>query len=190
MVRQWLVGMGCGLGALLGVACSPSTVASTTGAPQSPREAGCDFQVLTVLPEGYAEIGVIDFKPSIWTNSSEWNYTELADVKKAIGADVCRAGGDAALAMANGTGQYAKVTILKRQSAAPRAQPVVVTSAQPSSPPANVAPTTDLGCHYDTQCKGDRVCNAGQCVEPAPALTPPPGTTAKSPPSVSPAVAP
>ena len=46
---------------------------------------------------------------------------------------------------------------------------------------ANAAPPTNGGCSYDTQCKGDRVCEAGQCVSPpaaapgavAPEATPP-----------------
>ncbi len=32
---------------------------------------------------------------------------------------------------------------------------------------APAEPATD-GCQYDTQCKGDRICEAGQCVSPAP----------------------
>jgi hypothetical protein len=32
----------------------------------------------------------------------------------------------------------------------------------------NADPGARTGCQYDTQCKGDRICRAGQCVDPAP----------------------
>lgn len=38
-----------------------------------------------------------------------------------------------------------------------------------ASPPE---PATPAGCGFDTQCKGDRVCEAGKCVSPAPPATP------------------
>jgi len=60
-------------------------------------------------------------------------------------------GGDAAIAYANGYGYYIKATVLKGTG---RPAPVSLTSA-PSG-----------GCTYDTQCKGDRVCVAGACVDP------------------------
>jgi hypothetical protein len=31
------------------------------------------------------------------------------------------------------------------------------------------APTEPAGCAYDTQCKGDRICEDGRCVSPTPA---------------------
>ena len=40
------------------------------------------------------------------------------------------------------------------------------------SPPA--APPAPAGCRYDTQCKGDRVCQDGRCVGAAPARGPAP----------------
>ena len=46
----------------------------------------------------------------------------------------------------------------KEEAAAARAP------APPFSEPKSS--TTD-GCHYDTQCKGDRVCQEGQCVGPS-----------------------
>jgi hypothetical protein len=53
------------------------------------------------------------------------------------------------------------------------------TAANPS-PPSN-------GCQFDTQCKGERVCVRGECVEPSPAsakATPPePPATAPTPPA-------
>ncbi|MBV1857884.1 MAG: hypothetical protein KUG77_05685 [Nannocystaceae bacterium] len=34
-------------------------------------------------------------------------------------------------------------------------------------------PATPAGCGFDTQCKGERICEAGTCVAPAPLATPP-----------------
>jgi hypothetical protein len=36
---------------------------------------------------------------------------------------------------------------------------------EPSQPASS--PRAPTGCQYDTQCKGDRVCQAGKCVVPA-----------------------
>jgi hypothetical protein len=83
---------------------------------------------------------------------------------------VCKAGGDAVIALANGNGQYIKGTVLKRIAASAPAQP------QPP-PPVVVAPPvpgeqTAGGCQYDTQCKGDRVCVNGTCTAPTPVSAP------------------
>jgi hypothetical protein len=59
-------------------------------------------------------------------------------------------------------------------------------SGAPTEPPPEGAPADAPaagGCQYDTQCKGDRICEQGRCVdskvttpmEPAPAPTPAPG---------------
>ena len=71
--------------------------------------------------------------------------------KEVIERDVCQAGGDAAVAMANGSGIYIKATILKSTGGAAAAN----------------APTTAVGCQFDTQCKGDRICVKGECTDPA-----------------------
>jgi hypothetical protein len=39
---------------------------------------------------------------------------------------------------------------------------------EPSRPATQIASAPAAGCQYDTQCKGDRVCMKGQCVDPAP----------------------
>ncbi len=56
--------------------------------------------------------------------------------------------------------------------------------------PAAVAPAAG-GCQYDTQCKGERICEAGRCVEPTqraaeppPVAEPPPAAT--TPPATAP----
>ena len=57
-------------------------------------------------------------------------------------------------------------------SPAPAPAPAVI-PAEPPQPDAAPAPT---GCQYDSQCKGNRICAAGTCVDPgeraAPAPTP------------------
>jgi hypothetical protein len=65
------------------------------------------------------------------------------DFKQEVAPYVCRAGGDIALAQANRDGIYVRATILKATAAA--------------------LPT---GCAFDTQCKGQRVCVKGECVDP------------------------
>ena len=56
----------------------------------------------------------------------------------------------------------------------------------PSKPPATAAAASSArpsgGCEYDTQCKGDRICRDGQCVEPPKkASEPPPDKPAEQP---------
>ena len=54
---------------------------------------------------------------------------------------------------------------------APTRPPVAPTPAPaqvPAAPQQGVAPApAPAGCQYDSQCKGNRVCSAGICVEPA-----------------------
>src|SRR5687768_15836360 len=46
-------------------------------------------------------------------------------------------------------------------------------------------------CTKDTECKGDRVCDAGKCTSPLPAAPPPPpGPAAAPPPAGEPSAAP
>ena len=172
MARRWKWAVvGCVLALTLG-ACMPHGTVSSTGPAQPPRESGCDFPVLTVVPSGgYYEIGAIDFTQGF----NGKMYSEVEELKAAIRADVCKAGGDAAIAFANGYGDYVKVTVIKRAvstvpaSSAPPAAP----SASSTPLPVGAAAAADLGCHYDTQCKGDRVCNDGKCVPPSPTAPPP-----------------
>lgn len=126
------------------VACG-STSLTRTGPPQAARASNCEFQVLTAPPNGdYVEVGTVDVSGSSVSDN-------LSTFKKEIRESVCAAGGDAAIAYANGYGYYIKATVLKGTG---RPAPVSLTSA-PSG-----------GCTYDTQCKGDRVCVAGACVDP------------------------
>jgi hypothetical protein len=85
-----------------------------------------------------------------------------------------------AIAVDAGSGDW-KVLQMKQVSAqlAPArttAPKVAPPSAPPPEPPPSVhAPSESVigvapnGCQYDAQCKGDRICKAGQCVEPSPA---------------------
>ncbi len=61
---------------------------------------------------------------------------------------------------------------------------------QPDAVAPAAAPSPLPGCQYDAQCKGERICRAGQCVEPTPAsaapaapggLAPPPSTDQQQP---------
>jgi hypothetical protein len=53
------------------------------------------------------------------------------------------------------------------KSSAPTAQsaPASAATSGGSAAPAEAAASTG-GCQYDAQCKGERICKAGQCVDP------------------------
>ncbi len=62
----------------------------------------------------------------------------------------------------------------------PTASPAAGHAPQAATPNAEPQPTSaPLGCQYDTQCKGDRICHEGRCVDPdrAPAPAPEPTST-------------
>jgi len=86
---------------------------------------------------------------------------KLSHFKKLIAPRVCEAGGDTVIALTNGLGHYIKATVLKSGSAASAGSRAVPTLTQASMP----APAAG-GCTFDTQCKGERVCTKGECVEP------------------------
>ena len=134
------------------MACGGTTM-TPTGPAHPTREPDCDFQVFTVPPSGYVEIAAID----VYIPWGKDPRTGIARFKSDIQPYVCKAGGDAALAMANGYGQYLKATVLKRVE-----QPAT------TPPPDSGKATRRSGCEYDTQCKGDRVCVDGKCVSPPP----------------------
>jgi hypothetical protein len=125
---------------------------SRTGRVFPARNPNCDFAILTTAPAGgFLEIGAIDVQFGAYGSHV---YRDLDSFKKEIRPYVCNAGGDAAIAFANGYGMYIKATILKSQNG-PTQQ----------SAPAN-GNNLQGGCSYDTQCKGDRVCINGRCVSP------------------------
>jgi hypothetical protein len=103
---------------------------------------------LTTPPAApFIELGIA----TLGSEVGHW-HGELEDVKESIAPLVCRAGGDAAIAFADGGGlsSYTRATIIKFGA-----------GATPSVPPA-----MDGKCHYDTQCKGQRLCKQGTCVDP------------------------
>jgi|HubBroStandDraft_6_1064221.scaffolds.fasta_scaffold754896_2 hypothetical protein len=123
-----------------------ATRLTTTGPGASPPGGPCDFEILTAIPSGgYVERGVVNAHLGDYGSNA---FSTLADFKKAIAPYVCRAGGDMAVAQANGDGIYISATILKA-------------TAAPSTPPP------PAGCEFDTQCKGERVCVKGACVGPS-----------------------
>jgi hypothetical protein len=135
------------LAALVVLAACDTTRLTTTGPDAPSRGLPCDFQILTALPSGgYVEKGVVNAHLGDFGSNA---FSTLADFKKEIAPYVCRTGGDMAVAQANGAGIYVRATILK------------ATGAPPSSP------ASAAGCAFDTQCKGDRVCVKGECVDPS-----------------------
>jgi hypothetical protein len=137
--------------ALVVVACSACGAVRFTqaGTARPARLPSCDFEIFTILPAGYAEVGTIDISPAYAGANIE---RDLTGFKKQIAPKVCAAGGDAALASANGYGMYLKATVLKRDASAPTGE-------------ASPAPASS-GCQFDTQCKGERICVSGACVDP------------------------
>lgn len=142
-----------------------TTNLTTTGPAQEPRPNECEFDIYTTLPEHHVEVGTLDVEPGGYGHNV---YTKLDEFKNHIRPYVCRAGGDAALALANGYGMYVKATILKRnlrpKESSPEPEETFPPSLNASSPDKT---GTAGGCSYDTQCKGDRVCVEGKCVDPS-----------------------
>jgi hypothetical protein len=145
-------------------ACADSTALTRTGPEYPPRDPSCDFLAFAAYPgTGFTEIGTIDVEPKSWAP-----FIRIDDFKEEIRPYVCQAGGDAVIAYVNGKGWYIKAVVLK-QVAAP-AEPSAQTRAPvPAAPAPPLAPGPAAGCQYDTQCKGDRVCTSGVCVDPVPA---------------------
>jgi hypothetical protein len=124
-------------------ACATSVTFTPTGPPQAARKPTCEVQLLTVSPATpFVELGVMDVHPG------GEPYWDLAAFRATIQPEVCRVGGDAAIARLV-DGVYSKATVLKLGTG-----PVGQDSA--------------AGCQYDTQCKGDRLCVDGRCANPSP----------------------
>jgi len=135
-----------------------STKMTSTGEEYPAKPANCEFKVFTTVPEGHwEEIAVIDVR-------SGANHTDIADFKKEIQPKACEAGGDAVIALANGDGVWIKATVLKAQGA----PPAVPATAPPAAAQPRTAASTpaSAGCQFDTQCKGERICEQGRCVMP------------------------
>lgn len=146
-MRSHLLAIAAGV---LLVGCTSASL-TKAGAARSPKPKTCEFEILTALPENHVEVGTVDVKPGEY---GPW-YRDLGEFKEFIRPQVCEAGGEAAVALANGNGIYVKATVLVRDKAAASTTP----TAAPST-------TSSGGCNYDTQCKGDRLCREGECVDP------------------------
>lgn len=155
----------------LGPNCGSTKMTTTTGNKYEPREPTCAFKLVTTLPEGkWEEIAIIDVNPGGYGHNV---FRELEDFQEEIRPKVCEAGGDIALATANGYGMWIKATVLKKgEPTAPADAPAPVEPA--ASAVAQAPPAAPIGCGYDTQCKGDRICVEGACVDPKPAPPPAP----------------
>jgi hypothetical protein len=146
-----------------------STNLTPVGAPQRPRAETCDFQIFTTAPaEGYIEVATVDVQFGAYASNT---FTDLTSFKSKIRPYVCRGGGDAAIAVANGYGMYIKATVLKAV-ASPATATGATARAAATVAPAPAAPSTapapapaEAGCRYDTQCKGNRICVKGDCVD-------------------------
>lgn len=145
--------------AFLVLGCGVATSFTRTGQKLPSRAETCTFEMLTAQPSGnYIELGTLDLTSGATSN--------LGEFRSAIRPQVCKAGGDAAFAFINGYGYYIKAVVLKRVDGPPPG--AVSVGAMPAAPgglpPAQ--PPAAGGCSYDTQCKGDRVCVQGACMDP------------------------
>src|SRR5215217_5766885 len=139
------------LGGLVSLVGCGSTRMATNGPPRAARAANCEFRMLTTAPAGeFIEVGAIDVQPGGYGTNV---YTDLSSFTQKIAPYVCKAGGDAAIGVANGYGMYIKATILKSVPAPSSSPPSATTEPTPASTTASA-----VGCLYDTQCKGDRIC--------------------------------
>lgn len=95
--------------ALLAAGCAPVTYAWTPASskPVSPKPDNCKVEVVTSQPEAsYEELGAL----------SHYNGTAPKDAEKfraAVAKQVCGAGGDAVIAIADAKGEYTKGTVIK-----------------------------------------------------------------------------
>jgi len=118
-------------------ACGPSF--TQTGPKLPPRADDCEFQVLTATPKDFTELGVFEIP-------GYKNYT-VAALHHDIQEDVCRAGADAVIWIDGAS----NVTVVKLAPPAAR---------------GDSSGGSAVGCQFDNQCKGDRVCVKGECVAP------------------------
>jgi hypothetical protein len=132
--------------ALAGGACDPSVHISRSGPEVPARPENCRLRMFTTVPEGYREIATVDV-----ASNGAGMVTTLEQFKWLTQRDVCLAGGDAVMARMNASGIYFQGAILKRE---------IPARAAPPRPPNG---SGDDECHYDTQCKGDRICEDGVC---------------------------
>jgi hypothetical protein len=103
------------LGALSLFACSgPTMKFSGLGEARPPKPPNCQITVYSSTPtKTYDELGTLRF---VYAGNTGF-LTELKDVMKAIQPEVCKAGGDAAIARPNEHGTYVTATVLSSEIA-------------------------------------------------------------------------
>ena len=103
------------LGALSLFGCGPTLKFTRTGAELPPKPPDCQIAVYTTTPaQPHQELGTIAIQ---YGNTGFLEKPE--DLMKTIRPEVCKAGGDAAVGVANSYGTYLKATVLSLTPAAP-----------------------------------------------------------------------
>jgi len=110
--------------------CAPSTYAWTplSSKPVSPKPDNCKVEVVTSQPTAnYEEVGTLEY----YNGPLPKNPDKFRD---AVAKQVCGAGGDAVIAIANDKGEYTKGTVIKyaRDMASP-VKPVTDTAPPQAS---------------------------------------------------------
>ncbi|MCA9643054.1 MAG: hypothetical protein KC492_20290 [Myxococcales bacterium] len=107
-----------------------------------------------------SELVITDYEVSEWTNTGSWKASchGKAFICSKYGADItCNEH--------VGVGSTPKASA-EPSSSKPTPVAQVVAPATPAQSQAEDAGDADPGCHYDTQCKGDRICRNHECVDP------------------------
>lgn len=131
----------------LAVSCATAQYTGTTESPVKPRADDCEFAIKSAAPADgqWEEIGVVNIDPArTGTEVGTIAPGTPGELRELIGADVCRGGGELVVGEVDDLGQYIRGTVYRRTGDA----------------------VALAGCSYDTQCKGDRICDAGRCVSP------------------------
>jgi len=89
--------------------CAPSTYAWTpsSGRPVSPKPDNCKVDVMGSQPtRGYEEVGTLTHYNGPVPKTTD-------DLRKAVSKQVCQAGADAVIGVANDKGEFTKATVIK-----------------------------------------------------------------------------
>jgi hypothetical protein len=153
---------------------------------------GCSYAFVNGPPDNYQQSPVFDcttskVAPVLDTLGAGYQIVragvavaadenDYADYPISRGADIALGIGFATLLTASAIYGYSE-TLSCQDAKAERAAPPPALERGPM--PMTYAPVT--GCSVDTQCKGNRVCEAGRCVDPPPRLVVPPPPAAPAP---------